>query len=452
MSDSSLARVVVSWRLWALGLTLGVAALITIGLAAAGEPLKDAARATAPAQAFDVYRGPASTDSLGPMITAYQREAAAPDGDLYRVFFVEKVKFQYPPSSLLIFDLLPRSWTIADGITTPLRRFWTLLCYLSMLLTVTVTALILELRLARHAGMARPDLRDARTWRGLALSLALAFTFYPLVKGYDLGQIQVFLGALVALALLFHTVERPALAGALLGACCLVKPQWGVVLVWALVRRQKRFAAAFLAVFLAGTGISLLRFGLADNLRYLDVLRSIGGTGEVFWPNQSVNGLLNRLLGNGSPIDWTLNAFASPDPVVRIATLLTSLALLGIVLWPARGVARKGSDLPLALVAATIASPVAWEHHYGAFLPVLAVTLPDLALVRPFGRATAPILAGSYVAMASAFLRPEILFANRAVGLLGSHLFFGGLALYIALVALRRVESPRGDGAPPSGV
>lgn len=439
---SPLERVTLTWRTWALGLVLGLAALLTAGLVASGEPAKKAIRATAPAQAFDVYRGPASTDSLGPMIAAYHREATVPEGDLYSVFFVDKVKFQYPPSSLLIFDLLPRSWTIADGkITQPLRRFWTLLGYLSMLLTVFITAAILELRRARLDGRERPALTDRRIWRGAALSLALGFTFYPLVKGYDLGQIQVFLGCLVAFALLFHVLGRTALAGAFLGACCLIKPQWGVVLVWALVRRQKRFAAAFLAVFLAGTALSLLRFGLADNLRYLDVLRAIGGTGEVFWPNQSVNGLFNRLLGNGSPTDWTLNAFAAPDPIVRIVTLLTSLAFLGVALWPQGSAARAGADLPLALVAATIASPVAWEHHYGAFLPVLAASVPDLARVRPLGRATAPVLAFSYVAMASIFLRPELLFANRAIGVVGSHLFFGGLALYLSLVALRRAEA-----------
>jgi hypothetical protein len=435
-------RVTLIWRVWALGLVLGVAALLTAALAASDEPVTKAVRATAPAQAFEVYRGPASTDSLGPMIAAYYREATVPKGDLYSVFFADKVKFQYPPSSLLIFDPLPRSWTIADGkITKPLRRFWTLLCYLSMLLTVLTTAAILEVRTARLEGREGPALSDRRIWCGAALSLALGLTFYPLVKGYDLGQIQVFLGCLVAFALLFHVLGRTALAGAFLGACCLIKPQWGVVLVWALVRRQKRFAAAFLMVFLAGTALSLLRYGLADNLRYLDVLRAIGGTGEVFWPNQSVNGLLNRILGNGSPTEWTLNSFAAPDPFVRIVTLLTSLALLGFALWPQGKTARAGADLPLALVAATIASPVAWEHHYGAFLPILAASVPDLARVRPLGRATAPVLAFSYVAMASIFLRPELLFANRAIGLLGSHVFFGGLALYFSLVALRRTEA-----------
>ena len=85
-----------------------------------------------------------------------------------------------------------------------------------------------------------------------------------------------------------------------------------------------------------------------------------------------------------------------------------------------------------------MASPVAWEHHYGAFLPVFALALPLLARDRPLGARTAPVLAFSYLAIGSAFLRPEWLFAHRVTGVLGSHLFFGGLALFALLWIQRR--------------
>ena len=292
--------------------------------------------------------------------------------------------------------------------------------------------------LPSSSGRDRASVWKQPSWLGFALSLALGFSFYPLIKGHYHGQVQVFLGCLVAFAILFDVLGREALAAACLGVCALVKPQWGIVLVWALLRRRWRFAAIFGAVVAAGCAISIARFGLRDHLRYLDVLRAIGSTGEVFWPNQSFNGLLNRLLGNGDPIEFQAYAFPPSNAVVKALTMLTSLGLLGLALWPGRrGTGRRADDLGLALVAATMASPVAWEHHYGAFLPVLAVATPELAQSRPLGRATAPLLAFAYVAIANVFLRPEILFANRALGVLGSHLFFGALAFFALLIALR---------------
>jgi alpha-1,2-mannosyltransferase len=438
MAGSSLESVTVRWRTIALALCLAVSAVIVVGLVAAGEPAREAVRATAHGEALDALRTRVKIDSIQPMVVAYDRKLTNPAGDMYAVFFVDHVKFQYPPSSLLPFDLLPRSWTAFDGKVTPkLRSLWTALSFLAVLLTALAAALILELRAAQLDGGDAAAILKRPPWLGLALSLALGLSFYPLIKGHYHGQVQVFLGCLAAFALLFNVLGREALAAVCLGLCALVKPQWGVVVVWALLRRRWRFAGIFGAVLAVGLAISIARFGLRDHLRYLDVLREIGSTGEVYWPNQSFNGLLNRLLGNGDPVVFQAYAFPPRNAVVGVLTMLSSLALLALALWPGRRGTRRSDDLPLALAAATMASPVAWEHHYGAFLPVLAATVPDLARFRPLGRATAPLLAFAYVAIASVFLRPELLFANRAIGLLGSHLFYGALTLFALLFALR---------------
>ena len=367
---SPLERAARAWRAWALGLALAVAAVTTLGLIAAGEPPGRAARATAPVQAFDAYRGPASTDSLEPMLAAYRQAVTQPGGDLYSVFFKDHVKFQYPPSSLLLFDALPRAWTVgppaADApsarVARPMRRFWTVLCYLATVLTVLASAVALELRLRLvqdPAGPAGMSLREALgrlthpiPWRGLALSGALGLVYYPLVAGYDLGNIQVVLGALAAVALLSQVLGRDVPSALCLGLCVLVKPQWGLVLLWALTRRRWRFAVVFLGVALVGTAVALARFGVHDHLRYLDVLGAIGGTGEVYWPNQSANGLVNRLLGNGDAIHWQSGGFAPPHPIVKAVTLLTSLAMLALALGRAGprggGHRRLGRDGVLA--------------------------------------------------------------------------------------------------------
>ena len=44
-------------------------------------------------------------------------------------------------------------------------------------------------------------------------------------------------------------------------------------------------------------------------------------------------------------------------------------------------------------LALTMASPVAWEHHYGVLLPILALLLPALIRTPLLGRATLPLFA-----------------------------------------------------------
>jgi len=89
------------------------------------------------------------------------------------------------------------------------------------------------------------------------------------------------------------------------------------------------------------------------------------------------------------------------------------------------------------LVASTMASPIAWHHHYGIFVPMFATALPALMYVRPLGRATAPLFLLSYVAIANCMPNPEGLFWSRWLGLAGSHVFFGGLIFFGLLLALR---------------
>ena len=178
------------------------------------------------------------------------------------------------------------------------------------------------------------------------------------------------------------------------------------------------------------------------------MLKSIGSHGEVFWPNQSVNGLVSRLLENGHPFKWESNAFAPYHPVVHGATLVTSAIFVLAGLWRPRNTDPR-VDLAHVVLAATLASPVAWEHHYGVAVPVFAVCLGGLIRHRPLGQATRVLSAASFLLMASAFLRPEIIFTNRWTGMAGSHLFFGALVLFVLLMALKARPSTSAAGGAP---
>jgi alpha-1,2-mannosyltransferase len=127
-------------------------------------------------------------------------------------------------------------------------------------------------------------------------------------------------------------------------------------------------AWAALSVIAAGMVLSLILFGWQNNLEYLRVLGFMSRHGEVYFPNQSVNGLLNRLLMNGSSVDLRVDRFPAYRTEVYLLTTLSSaaIALLGLFSRPKNRVA----DFSLVSLAATAASPIVWYHHYGILLPV----------------------------------------------------------------------------------
>ena len=428
------------WPLLAFACFALANALVVLSLSLHSGGLRGSTVATSPGQALRLA-DPISNDSWGPMATAAQRYREAPDGNLYRVFFDEAVKFQYPPTALLVLELLPRSLIAGPESfddDTPLNRLMTALSWLALAATLIFSMLIFKHSVVRGNGDHAPRRFD--TLALIAGAILLGLTFYPLIRGHILGQIQIFLGALTALALFAYLTGRRGVAGACLGLCCLIKPQYAVVFIWALVRRDWRFAAWFAGVGAFGLMLSLARFGFDNHLHYLDVLRYISWHGEAYWPNQSINGILNRFLQNGEAIRFEHHAFAPHHPFVYYATLLSSAAVILLALSRLGAAGRRSDaalDLAAVLVAAKIAAPVAWEHHYGAFIAIYALAVPAMMRIKPFGRATAPLLIASYVMTASVVLRPQLLFANPWVGLAGSHIFYGALLLFIALLLAR---------------
>lgn len=435
-------RRAVVWMAAALAISFIVTAVFYIGVAAVSPNTPDtyrrALKATAPAQVLRL-QDLSTTDSWRPMLRAYQAKLEDPTSDLYAVFFVDHIKFQYPPPSLLMFDLFPRSLTKIEGdiVGRPLRRILAWLSQGAVVLTVLTSALILELGLRRHRAARAASLAEIAV--SVALSIALGVSYYPIVFGHFLGQMQVFLNALLALAVLFSLLGRPALAGACVGACCLVKPHYGLLVLWSALTRQWRFAAGLVGVLVVGFAVSIARFGLADHLRYLDVLRVLA-LGEYYWTNQSVNGLLNRLFEHGSQLSPVNTEFAPYHPVIYAVTTLTSMAMLALAFWPFRRGPRADRgpiDLMVLLAAITLASPIVWIHHYGAFLPIFAALLPGMLSTTPLGPSAAPLFAASYLGTANLLMWPPLMFLNPWIGLTGSLMFYAGITFFGLLLALR---------------
>ncbi|NML18429.1 glycosyltransferase family 87 protein [Azohydromonas caseinilytica] len=323
-----------------------------------------------------VYRS-AMADSWRPMFKAYAAVHAPHSEPLYQVlFFQGQVKFQYPLTSLL-----PLQFADLLGIE-PHRRWLNRVGFVCVLLQVLAVAQItyLAFRPRLSATLGRPAL--AGVWAAAAL---MALCFYPMLSAYRLGQVQTWINAWFSLACLAWMYGRPGWAGALIGLACLFKPQLALFLPWALLRRQWHFVAGWGAVALSGAALSIGFFGWRDNLDYFPVLSFMSRYGEAFYANQSVNGLLHRLLGNGNTLTWDEHVFPPYNAVVHVATLLSSALLIGAALlyrWREREASVV--DLMIAGLSFTMASPIAWEHHYG----VMAAAFPLLAaLILEHGQA-----------------------------------------------------------------
>jgi hypothetical protein len=376
--------------------------------------------------------GIAHEDSWRPMRLARDWLASPTDERLVyqKVFFEQGVKLQYPPTSLLPLDALAlggADWLGNDTLNG--------LSWLAVLATVLLSVRVLD-RSSRDPPVGPAD-RGVRATLGVVAGL----TFYPLVQGFYQGQIQTWIDALVAGLVLAWIAGRPATSGALAAVACLIKPQLGLLLLWGILRRQPRFVAGWLAVAAIAGAVSLWRYGFATHLDYLEVLSFLAQHGESFNPNQSVNGLAHRLLGNGPNRVWE-NAFPPYDVRVHAATLASSLLLVvGALFWRRR---EAGSalaiDLAIVVATSTIASPIAWTHHYAVLLPLFALALPGvLALERARGPLLV-LLAVSYLLIANTWRALNQL-ADTPWNFLQSYVLFGGLLFLAILYRVRSLQA-----------
>lgn len=357
------------------------------------------------------------------------------------VYFDNNVRFQYPPSSLLVLAGL-RALFGESAILDPALNGISWWC---VVLLVPLLARVFYLA-RRQLEPDRPITPGDEVVYGAAILIA-TLTFYPIVRGYYLGQIQVWIDLLITGVVWAWLEDRRRLAGALLAGICVIKPTLAIVVVWGALRRQWDFIAGFAIPMALASVIALVTYGFANHLDYLDVLSYISRQGEVFHPNQSMNGLLHRLFENGNSLEWERNTLVPYHPWVHAGTVASSLVLLGLALYAARvkSVSRGVLELAIVILCSTLAAPTVWTHHYGVTASLFAI-----ALAAVFGQTTGVgRTAGSMIALVVAYALVSNNFrvlnrlADTPLNLLQSYVYFGGLSLLALLWMLRS----RDDGA-----
>jgi hypothetical protein len=176
-------------------------------------------------------------------------------------------------------------------------------------------------------------------------------------------------------------------------------------------------------------------FGLTNHFDYLRVVSFLGERGEAYYPNHSINGLLNRIMSISDPaqyknLEFIAGHFPPFNPWIYAATLASSIAILAGALLhrSTTGDPNRLYDFSLMALSCTMASPIAWEHHYGILLPIFAVLVVAVA-PKPIPLI---LLAAAY-AIASVYIPATMLLAPTLFNFAQSYVLFAALIVLALL-------------------
>ena len=284
----------------------------------------------------------------------------------------DHIKFIYPPNTLLLFKYLIQ-FQLDPSV------FFAAMARLFLMVTIVIVAAV-AYRSLKMFKKTSPSFLD-KTFFFVLISL-LTLAYYPVAEAFSLGQSQAWLNALFAVALLSYMTDRKLLAGIIIGFMASFKPQYGLFILWGVFRENWKFSAAILFSGAICVIAGLPEFGLSTYFDYLKGLSFLSQHGEAFMANQSVNGLLNRILSvrypeNFNNTRWLALYYPPYYRWVYFGTLISSFIFIALSLF---GGKKNGylsyADFCLMGLGVTMASPIAWEHHYGILLPIFALLWP----------------------------------------------------------------------------
>jgi alpha-1,2-mannosyltransferase len=260
------------------------------------------------------------------------------------------------------------------------------LAYLSTTATIAVYIIVAVICLAaavwwltrgvaRRQGWSRPVL--------FVVSLVLTAGIGAVWIGFDFGQINPLLWALVVLDLSVLAPRQSRFLGVGIGLATAIKLIPGIFIIYLLLSRRWRgtivasttAGLATLAAYLAAPG---------DSRQYWSsVVWGGQGVGHLwFFMNQSISGFLARLYMPGTYPTWLW------------ALLILPVLIYGM--WRARRAALSGDELTgmaLAGFVSSLVSPVTWAHHIFWWVPAL-LAIADTALAHRTREAVPTVRSG----------------------------------------------------------
>ncbi|MET1056285.1 MAG: glycosyltransferase family 87 protein [Pedobacter sp.] len=384
---------------------------------------------------------PFNSDSWGPMIMALKYIGNNMREDVYDSLFQRGVKFQYPLTSLLLFDVPAR----LSGLSyEQLITMFNMISRICVFGTGLLTAHLLTQVTKRASGLPDQKTKTCNPVILYCLIMLLTLMFYPLIQSYLLGQIQTLLTFLTTLAILCWLQNRKIAVGVIVGFICLIKPQLGLLLIWAVIRKQWKMVIPAVVVGSVFVAVSIAMYGFALNFEYLSVLSYLSHHGESYYVNQSINGLMNRLTFNGANLEWD-QKFPAYSAVVYYVTVISSLMLISFGLLT--GFKNKKPhviEFCIAILSTTMASPIAWEHHYAIVLPIFIVLSPFACYYYQNNKGALIVLGFGFLLISQYFEIAKAA-ANTPLNFLQSYLFFGACIVLYFLAAIAKKIAVNAD-------
>ncbi|MBK9435337.1 MAG: glycosyltransferase family 87 protein [Candidatus Nanopelagicales bacterium] len=324
-------------------------------------------------------------------------EVAWAGGDLYGARFTSvELPYLYPPFAILF--LTPVSWLSQVSA----QVVWT---------AITLVAVIV------YAWICVRNFAADRFHTPTVYAVTIAFTLAmePTESGLKFGQVNILLAAFLVLDLSHRTGRLPQ--GVLTGLAAAVKLTPLLLAVYFLATKRVRPAMVTIGTFLAASAVAVVVFPKASWVYWTGTFLQADRVGVDYISNQSINGMLQRLLGDTR------------------ATQIAWLVLAGLVIVGAMVVAHHLYDAyphltdALILAAMLLVSPISWTAHWILILPLLLVAaLPDRPVV---------LLQGLAAVLAGALLYGVVRPSQTAQILADPHddqVFFGNTFTWLTLI------------------
>ncbi|MCU0278778.1 MAG: glycosyltransferase 87 family protein [Candidatus Nanopelagicales bacterium] len=271
-------------------------------------------------------------------------------GDVYAGLFTDiRLPYLYPPFAILF--LTP----IAALSDVSAQVVWT---------AVTLAAIII------YAAVCVSNFAAQRfhTPTVYAVTIAFALAMEPTESGFNFGQINILLALFMVLDLSARTGRLPQ--GVLTGLAAAVKLTPLLVAVYFLVTKRVRSGVTTIVTFLAASAVAAVVFPQASWIYWTGTFLESDRVGVAYISNQSINGLLQRQLGD--------------TQIAQVAWLaLAALVVVGTMIM-AHHLFTPYPHLTdaLTLAAILLVSPISWTAHWILILPLLLVAaLPDRPVV-----------------------------------------------------------------------
>lgn len=386
-----------------------------------------------------------SAGDLGPSLKALKLWEVSPyNYDFYsKLWFEEGIYHTWSPSSMLY--ILPFFSLNGDKCIMTWNIFLRIL--------TLVSSLIVPLIFFGVWKITAPDRERSSTgsrWDRALIFITLfliTLAFYPLMRSLRINQIQTLITFLQVLAIYYLVVRRDTASAVTIGLIASIKPHYAVAFIWFALDRKWRPLIAGITACAILLLIGAVVFGPSNTYSYyFKVIPHISGKGYAFYPNQSINGMLNRIFHNGLIVKWEAS-YSPYHPLITPITFIGSafFIVLALVMPVVRRVKKWGLgiderakrvvsilELSLVFAAVTLASPIAWEHNYGCVLPIGVALLP--ILLNSGGRRWFKLALFSLSWLSIAFYWEVRQLAETPLNILMSYSFFGGIILISILM------------------